>query len=161
MINSLFHHNICTLIAPATGELIAVEDVPDEVFSGKMMGDGIAIQVQEGLIVSPVKGKVIQIFPSNHALCILSTEGLEILIHLGIDTVELKGKGFTRLIEPEAQVEVGTPLIQMDLDSLRDSGKCLISPIIILNKEKVKSLQPTKGFVRAAEDPVLKVQYKK
>lgn len=161
MINSLFHHNICTLKAPATGELIPLADVPDEVFSSKMMGDGVAVQLADGLIVSPVKGKLIQIFPSNHALCILSAEGLEILIHLGIDTVELKGKGFTRLIEAEEQVEVGTPLIQMDLNILSASGKCLISPIIILNKEKVKNLQTMKGFVRAGEDPVLKVQYKK
>ena len=159
MISKLFNRNICILKAPATGKLITLEQVPDEVFSKKMLGDGIAIEVQDGLVVSPVKGKVLQIFPTNHAVGIMSDEGLEILIHLGIDTVELKGKGFTRLAEPDDPVEPGTPLIKMDLDMIKGCGKSVISPIIITNNEKVKDLKAMSGFVIAAQDSILKIHF--
>lgn len=126
-----------------------------------MLGDGIVIQAEDGLVVSPVKGKVLQIFPTNHAVGIISDEGIEILIHLGIDTVELKGKGFTRLAEPDDPVNPGTPLIRMDLDIIKSYGKSLISPIIITNSEKVKSLKAMSGFVKAAQDNILKIHYTK
>jgi PTS system glucose-specific IIA component len=161
VISKLFNRSTCILKAPVTGKLIDLEKVPDEAFSKKMLGDGIAIQPEEGLVVSPIKGKVLQIFPTNHAVGILSDEGLEILIHLGIDTVELKGNGFTRLAEPEDRVEPGTPLIQMDLDIIRSNGKSIISPIIITNGEKVKDMQSMSGLVKAGQDNILKIQYKK
>jgi len=161
VINSFFSRNICIIKAPVTGTLIPLEKVPDEAFSKKMLGDGIAIQAEDGLVVSPVKGRVIHIFPTNHAVGILSCEGLEILIHLGIDTVELKGIGFTRLIQPEAPVEPGTPLIRMDLDIIKSNHRSLISPIIITNGEKVRELHQMSGCVKAAQDNILKVQYKK
>lgn len=161
MINKLFNRSIFILKAPITGELLDLEQVPDEVFSKKMLGDGIAILAKDGLVVSPVKGKVQHIFPTNHAVGILSDEGLEILIHLGIDTVELKGKGFTRLAEPDDSVELGTPLIKMDLDMIKSYGKSLISPIIITNSEKVKDLKAMSGFVVAAQDSILKIHYRR
>lgn len=161
MISKLFKHSTCTIKAPITGKLLALENVPDEAFSKKMLGDGIAIEAEDGLVVSPVKGKVLQIFPTNHALGILSDDGFEILIHLGIDTVELNGQGFTRLAEPEALVEPGTPLIQMDLAAIRKSNKSLISPIIIINMKKVKELERMMGYVTAAQDAILKVHYRK
>lgn len=161
MISKLFNRSICILKAPITGKLIDLESVPDEVFSKKMLGDGIAIQAEDGLVVSPVKGKVLQIFPTNHAVGIISDEGIEILIHLGIDTVELKGKGFTRLAEPGDPVEPGTPLIMMDIDMIKRYGKSLISPIIITNSEKVKDLKAMSGFVKATKDNILKIHYTK
>jgi sugar PTS system EIIA component len=161
VINKLFNRSTCILKAPVTGKIVDLEMVPDEAFSKKMLGDGIAILAEDGLVVSPVKGKVLQIFPTNHAVGIISDGGLEILIHLGIDTVELKGQGFTRLAEPEDLVEPGTPLIQMDLDVIRSNNKSLISPIIITNKEKVKDMESMRGFVKAAQDNILIIHYKK
>lgn len=161
MISNFFTHSICTLKAPVTGVLMDLAMVPDEAFSKKMLGDGIAIEAEEGLVVSPVHGKVLSIFPTNHAVGILSDEGLEILIHLGIDTVELKGLGFTRLIEPEARVQPGTPLILMDLDLIRSSKKPLISPIIVTNCEKVKEMHRMNGYVKAGQNNILKIHYKK
>jgi PTS system glucose-specific IIA component len=161
VINKLFGPSPCILKAPVTGKLIDLKMVPDEAFSRKMLGDGIAIQAEDGLVVSPVKGRVLQIFPTNHALGIISDEGLEILIHLGIDTVELKGQGFTRLVKSEDLVEPGTPLIQMDLDIIRNNNKSLLSPIIITNMEKVKHMESMNGFVNAAKDNILKIHYRK
>ncbi len=87
------------LISPMTGDIIPLEEVPDPVFSEKMMGDGIAIEPSEGKVLSPIDGKIATIFPTNHAIGLVNKEGLEILIHIGIDTVELKGEGFTRIAE--------------------------------------------------------------
>ena len=85
------------LLAPMTGELVKLEDVPDEAFSKKLMGDGIAINPTNDLVVAPCEGQIIQIFDTNHAVGIETKEGVEILIHIGIDTVNLKGEGFTRI----------------------------------------------------------------
>src|SRR5690625_6286781 len=86
---------------PMKGKLLPITDVPDDVFAGKMMGDGFAIVPEEGLVVSPVNGKIINVFPTKHAIGIQSEGGREILIHIGIDTVNLKGEGFETLIRSE------------------------------------------------------------
>lgn len=107
------------IVSPAEGELKPITEVPDLVFSDKMMGDGFAILPLEGLIVSPVKGKIINVFPTKHALGIMSDGGREILIHVGINTVNLKGEGFEMLINEGNCVEVGQPLLKVDLEFLK------------------------------------------
>lgn len=148
------------MVAPLTGRAIDIKEVPDEVFAQKMLGDGIAIEPTDGLVVAPCSGKVVQIFPTNHAVGIEVKEGLDILIHLGIDTVELNGEGFERLVEEGQTVEIGTPLIKMDLDKIREKGKSTVSPIIVTTMDNVSKIDTTTGPVTAGQDNIMTLKVK-
>lgn len=145
------------LMAPISGKIIDITDVPDEVFSQKMVGDGIAIEPTCGLVVSPCNGKVVQVFSTNHAIGIQTKEGLDILIHLGIDTVELKGEGFRRLTETGKEVKIGDVLMEMDIDKIKSLGKHTITPLIITNPEKAKSIEKESGIVEAIKNRVMTI----
>lgn len=131
----------CQFIAPMSGEIIAIQDVPDEVFSEKMMGDGFAVNPSSGLVCSPCDGEILQIFPTSHAIVLKSTEGLEMIIHIGLDTVKLKGEGFKRLIEVGKHVKAGDLLLEIDLDYVKNHAKSLISPIVITNVERIENMK--------------------
>ncbi|MCJ7840156.1 PTS glucose transporter subunit IIA [Lederbergia sp. NSJ-179] len=119
------------IIAPVAGEVVPLAQVPDPVFSEKMMGDGIAIQPSDGKIVSPVDGKIILIAKTKHAIGVKAKDGAEILIHVGLETVSLEGKGFTILVENEENVVVGQPLMEVDWDYIGTHAKSSVTPIII------------------------------
>ncbi|NLP52546.1 glucose-specific PTS transporter subunit IIBC [Bacillus sp. RO1] len=128
-------------IAPIKGEIKPLDDVPDQVFSGKMMGDGFAIEPSEGLVVSPVDGKIVNLFPTKHAIGIESNVGHEILIHVGIDTVNLKGEGFEALVTQGDTVTKGQELLKFDMDFISKNAPSLMTPIVFTNlkdDEKVK-----------------------
>lgn len=122
-----------TFVSPLTGQLIPITDVSDPVFSGKMMGEGFAIIPKEGTIVSPVGGKIINIFPTNHAIGVQSNSGKEILIHVGLDTVNLKGNGFNMLVNENQFVEAGQPLLKVNLDYLEKQGFSTVTPVVFTN----------------------------
>ena len=148
------------MVAPITGQAIDITKVSDVVFAEKMVGDGIAIEPTDGLVLAPCAGKVVQIFPTNHAIGIETKQGFDILIHLGIDTVELDGVGFERLIEEGATVDVGTPLLRMDLDKVRELGKDTVTPVIITTMDKIDKIEVTTGSVRAGKDVIMKIKVK-
>ena len=100
------------LLAPMTGVMVRIEDVPDPVFARRMVGDGFSIDPLEGRLFSPVSGEVVNVQPSRHALTVRSPEGLEILMHIGLDTVQLGGEGFTALVSAGERVEAGQALIE-------------------------------------------------
>jgi glucose-specific phosphotransferase system IIA component len=141
------------LLTPFDGKWMNLDDVPDEVFSKRLVGDGFAIMPESSVLLSPIKGKILQIFPTNHAVGLLTEEGIEVLIHIGIDTVELKGQGFERLAEVGQMVEIGTPLIGISRDYILQQGKSLITPIIITNGEKVSKMKllSTRGVAGRTE----------
>ncbi|UII56324.1 glucose-specific PTS transporter subunit IIBC [Cytobacillus spongiae] len=120
-------------VSPIKGEVKPISEVPDAVFSGKMMGDGFAILPTEGTVVSPVDGKIVNLFPTKHAIGILSDSGREILIHVGIDTVNLKGEGFETLVAENDRVEAGQPLLKVDLDYIKENATSIITPIVFTN----------------------------
>ncbi|MFD1849773.1 glucose-specific PTS transporter subunit IIBC [Oceanobacillus bengalensis] len=122
-----------SIFAPMKGEIISITEVPDEVFAGKMMGDGFAIKPSDGTVVSPVNGKIINIFPTKHAIGIQSEGGKEILIHVGLDTVNLKGEGFETLINEGDTVEAGQPLLKADLDYIEKHAKSTVTPVVFTN----------------------------
>ncbi|AEH49368.1 PTS system, glucose subfamily, IIA subunit [Parageobacillus thermoglucosidasius C56-YS93] len=133
------------IYSPLDGEAIPLEEVPDPVFAQKMMGDGLAIIPKNGKVVSPINGKVVQIFPTKHAVGLVSEEGLEILIHIGLETVELNGEGFEVEVNAGETVKVGDPLINVDLDYLEQKHKEIVTPIIITNMlDKVGDLEYVK-----------------
>ncbi|WP_406880302.1 glucose-specific PTS transporter subunit IIBC [Staphylococcus aureus] len=117
--------------APLTGEVTPLSEVPDQVFSEKMMGDGIAIKPSQGEVRAPLNGKVQMIFPTKHAIGLVSDSGLELLIHIGLDTVKLNGEGFTLHVEEGQEVKQGDLLINFDLDYIRNHAKSDITPIIV------------------------------
>ncbi|WHZ03440.1 glucose-specific PTS transporter subunit IIBC [Neobacillus sp. YX16] len=145
-------------MSPLKGELKPITEVPDQVFAGKMMGDGFAIVPVEGTIVSPVNGKIVNLFPTKHAIGILSDTGREILIHVGIDTVNLKGQGFETLVAENDIVEQGQPLLKVDLDYIKEHATSTITPIVFTNLaegEKVVIEKP--GQVDLKQTGIIKI----
>jgi PTS system glucose-specific IIA component len=127
--------------APIKGKVIDITDVPDAVFAGKMMGDGVGIEPEGNVITAPCDGKVILVAKTLHAVA-MEVQGVEILIHIGMDTVELEGQGFTAHIGAGDVVKKGDPLISFDREYISKQGKLLITPVVITNMEpKVKRLE--------------------
>ena len=146
-----------SIVAPLSGEIIDLSAVPDQVFAEKMMGDGFAIKPSDGLVLSPVKGKVNNTFPTKHALGLVSEDGLEVLIHVGLDTVNLKGQGFEMLVAEGDSVEVGTPLLKVDLPYIEDHAKSSITPIVFTNLQG-QTLELKKGKAKAGKTLVCVVK---
>ncbi|WP_339148136.1 MULTISPECIES: PTS glucose transporter subunit IIA [unclassified Sutcliffiella] len=136
------------LVAPITGKIIPLEEVPDPVFAQKMMGDGIAIEPTEGTVVSPVNGEIVQFFPTKHAIGIKSETGVEVLIHVGLETVGMKGEGFEGLVEVGDKVKVGTPLLNFDIALINEKAKSIVTPVILTNGDIIDTV--TKHAVKTA-----------
>ncbi|WP_067702316.1 PTS N-acetyl glucosamine transporter subunit IIABC [Erwinia sp. ErVv1] len=136
---------VATLVAPVSGEVVAIEQVPDEAFASKAVGDGLAIRPTSSIVVSPAAGTVVKIFNTNHAFCLETEKGVEVVVHMGLDTVALAGKGFTRLVEEGAVVTAGQPVLEMDLAWLNANARSMISPVVVSNIEDYSSLQLAAG----------------
>ncbi|MDK8644121.1 PTS transporter subunit IIABC [Staphylococcus condimenti] len=121
------------IYAPITGEAVDLSEVPDKVFSAKMMGDGIAIKPETGEVVAPFDGTVKMIFPTKHAIGLESKDGIELLIHFGLETVKLEGEGFEILVKENENIILGQPLMRVDLDYIKEHADDTITPIIITN----------------------------
>lgn len=146
-------------LMPLDGELLALDQVPDEVFASKMMGDGFAIYPSHGEVVSPVNGTIATVFPTKHAIGILSEDGLDILIHVGIDTVNLKGKGFDVLVNQGDTVKAGQPILQVDLEEVKTNAKSMITPIIFTNLSDNQELSYEPGAqVKRGQGNLLVIQ---
>ncbi|TYP54203.1 PTS sugar transporter subunit IIA [Thermosediminibacter litoriperuensis] len=139
------HNSVPVAVAaPMSGKVVDLSEVPDKVFSSKMVGEGIAVDPAEGTVVAPFDGVVKQVFPAGHALVVESVEGLPLLIHIGIDTVNLKGEGFKILAVENQEVRVGDPLVEFDMGLLKSKGNPLVSPLVIPDMNKVKSIELTR-----------------
>ncbi|MFT7053447.1 MAG: PTS system glucose-specific IIA component [Psychromonas sp.] len=149
--------NTINLIAPISGEIVAIEDVPDVVFAEKIVGDGIAIRPTGNKMVAPCDGTIGKIFETNHAFSLESDTGIELFVHFGIDTVELKGEGFTRIAEEGQKVKMGDTIIEFDLAFLTEKAKSILTPVVISNMDEIKELQKMSGTVVVGVDPVLKI----
>ncbi|TLS34838.1 PTS sugar transporter subunit IIA [Geobacillus thermoleovorans] len=130
-----------TITAPLDGTIMRLEDVPDPVFAQNMMGDGIAIDSADGDVVAPVDGEIIQLFPTKHAIGLRSEAGVELLIHVGIDTVSMNGEGFTAYVRAGDRVKRGDRLLSVDLPLVREKAKSAVTPIIITNGDALESLE--------------------
>ncbi|MGC5326826.1 PTS sugar transporter subunit IIA [Brevibacillus sp. SYSU BS000544] len=147
--------------APLTGELIPLEQVPDPVFAQKIVGDGVAIKPSEGVLIAPVRGKVLHLASTFHAIGIVTDEGLELLLHIGIDTVKLDGRGFNACVKEGDQVEVGDKLIEFDIATIEQAGFSTITPVLVTNGDKVDSRkQETTGQVQAGLNEVIVLSLK-
>ncbi|WP_295421058.1 PTS glucose transporter subunit IIA [Sulfurovum sp.] len=134
--------------APVDGEVVALESVDDEVFSQKMVGDGVAIKPISNVFTAPISGKVSKIFSTNHAYSIKSDKDLEVMVHIGLDTVALNGAGFERLVKEGDVVACGDPVIRVDMETLREHAKDTITPVIIADGSDVKSIEKKLNIVK-------------
>ena len=132
-----------------------IEDVPDVVFSEKIVGDGIAIRPTGNKLVAPVDGVVGKIFETNHAFSMESKEGVELFVHFGIDTVELKGEGFTRVAQEGQSVKRGDTIIELDLALLEAKAKSVLTPVVISNMDEITNMEKKSGEVVAGDSVVL------
>ena len=148
------------LVAPVSGKAIDLSQVPDAVFAQKMAGDGAAIEATGDVAVAPCDGTLTLIFKTNHAFAMTLDNGVELLIHIGIDTVELNGEGFERLAEEGTKVTAGTPIIKFNAEFIKSKGLSLATPILITNPDSVKEIKSLTGKdVTAGEDEI--VTYRK
>jgi PTS system N-acetylglucosamine-specific IIC component len=150
-----------TLVSPVTGDIVALDQVPDEAFASKAVGDGVAIRPTDKIVVSPAAGTVVKIFNTNHAFCLETTSGAEIVVHMGIDTVALNGQGFTRLVEEGATVTAGQPVLELDLDYLNANARSMISPVVVSNIDDYTGVTSlASGSVVAGQTKLFDIQGK-
>lgn len=141
------------LKSPLAGDIVNIEDVPDEVFAQKFLGDGVAINPSSNIVTSPIEGTITQLFSTKHAICIKAESGVEVLIHIGIDTVKLKGKGFTSFVKKGDKIKTGNEIMELDLDLIKKHAKSIITPILITNVNSINGFNiMTKGKINNKEN---------
>jgi phosphocarrier protein FPr len=146
---------ILVLVAPLSGQLVPIETVPDPVFAQKMVGDGISIDPTSQALLAPCDGEIVQLHSANHAVTVKTAEGIEILMHIGLDTVALKGEGFTPKVKVGDRVKAGDILIEFDADYVAQKARSLLTQIVVTNGDRVAEFRPNVGFANAARDTVL------
>jgi len=128
------------IYAPIVGKAVESSEIPDPTFGEEMLGKGCAIVPAEGKVYSPVDGEVSMVFDTKHAISLTSDKGTEILVHVGLDTVTLKGEPFTILVEQDAKVKAGDPLMEVDLEAIAAAGLSTVSPVVICNTDDFKDV---------------------
>ncbi|WP_414046425.1 PTS sugar transporter subunit IIA [Macrococcus equi] len=147
--------------APISGNYVAIENIPDPVFAQKMMGEGFGIEPNEGIVVSPIDGEIVNVFPTKHAIGIKATNGLEILIHVGLETVAMNGEGFDTKISAGDKVKVGDELLTFDIDLIKEKASSVISPVIITNSDIIDNFDTVNSAsLSRGESTVLSVNIK-
>ena len=139
------------IYAPIDGKVIPIEEVDDEVFSAKMAGDGVAIIPVGDTFRAPIDGVVSKIFATNHAYMIKSDKDLEVMVHIGLETVALGGKGFERLVEEGAEVKAGDPVIKVDMAYLSEHAKDTVTPILVTEESKMNELEKKTTVVKQGD----------
>ena len=138
------------ILAPIDGTVVELESVPDEVFAQKMAGDGVAIDPSGAVAVAPIGGTLVKLFPGGHAFGIATDEGIELIVHIGLDTVELHGEGFENIATEGQTVQAGTPIVRFNRATIERTGKAIISPVVSSGEGTV--VQRAKGTVQAGKD---------
>lgn len=141
--------------SPLIGKVVKLENVPDEVFASGAMGKGIAIDPDDGIVVAPTKGEVTLVFPTKHAVGLRTENGAEILIHIGMDTVSLAGKGFKSFVEVGDHVEAGQTLLEFDVNAIKAAGLPVITPVIVTNSDQFEDVLTTQERTVEAGDYLL------
>ena len=145
------------LLAPFSGKTLELASVPDPVFAEKLTGDGLAIELASDTVLAPCDGVISLFFDTKHAFAITTDEGIQILVHVGLDSIILNGEGLTALKQSGDRVTAGTPIIKVDLDVLEKHSINMISPVLVVNYDKVSDLKPCCPVceVSAGSDEVL------
>src|SRR5688572_1085324 len=147
------------IVSPLSGQVWPLERVPDPVFAQKMVGDGLSIDPTDALLLAACDGEVVSVHAAGHAVTLRTPEGVEVLMHIGIDTVTLKGEGFRPRVKPGDKVQTGTPLIEFDLDFLATHAKSVLTQIVLPESDRVKSWERASGHVSAGKDTLFTVTF--
>ena len=139
--------NSIILKSPVVGRCFDISEIPDEVFSTKMLGNGIGFESTEGVLYAPVAGEILQVFPTKHALILKSKEGIEILLHIGVDTVNMNGEGFETYVEKAQQVKAGDKLLAFNNDLIKAKAKSNLSVLVVTDNEIMESVEFNLGNV--------------
>jgi len=135
------------LKSPVVGRCFDISEIPDEVFSSKMLGNGIGFESTEGVLYAPIDGEILQVFPTKHALILKTVEGIEILLHIGVDTVEMKGEGFEAFVQKGQQVKVGDKLLTFDNELIKAKAKTNLSVLVLTENELMETVEFKLGAV--------------
>jgi PTS system glucose-specific IIA component len=138
------------VLAPLDGTVVDLEAVPDEVFAQKLAGDGVALDPSGAIAVAPIAGTLVKLFPGGHAFGIAASGGVELIVHLGLDTIELKGTGFENLATEGQEVQAGMPIVRFDRPTIERAGKVMLSPVVSSGAGTVA--RRASGQVRAGRD---------
>ena len=147
--------NKLKLVSAVSGKSIPLSEVPDEVFAQKMAGDGIAIDSTGDTVVAPADGELTLVFKTKHAFALTLDNGVELLVHIGIETVGLNGEGFEQLVEQGTKVKAGTPIIKFDREFIKNKGLSLITPILITNPDSTTSITPIENIETIAGETAI------
>lgn len=157
MFKNLFKPKPVDFAAPIAGKLMTIEEVPDPVFSSKSAGDGFAIIMEDGKVLSPVNGKIVAVFPTGHAIGIKSEDRNEYLIHIGLDTMQFKGEGFQLHVELDQEVKKGDVLVDVDLAFFEEKKVQMVCPILVTNANSRKIKLLKEGKVTLQEEGFLAI----
>ena len=155
LFNKIFQSKEIEIGSPVNGEIVPITTVPDPVFSQEMVGRGVAIKPTDGKFYAPCDGKLAVLFPTGHAYCIKSSEGAEVLIHIGIDTVKLQGNHFTIHGTQGSDIKKGDLIVEADLEAIKIAEFDVITPIIISNHGDFSNFEKKEGTVSAGEAVIL------
>ena len=143
------------LVAPMTGKSIPLSETPDPVFAQKMAGDGLAILPEADVVVAPADGELSLVFNTKHAFAMTLENGVELLVHIGIETVTLNGEGFEQLAEAGTKVKAGDPIIKIDREFIKSKGLPLTTPVLITNPDILKSITPFENVATVAGETTI------
>jgi glucose-specific phosphotransferase system IIA component len=144
--------------SPVQGEACEITQVNDATFRDKLLGEGIAIRPSTGRVVAPVNGMIAILFETKHACTIVSDQGTEILIHIGLDTVNLKGKYYKAYVKDGDKVKVGDLILEFDMDKIKEAGYDLITPVVICNSADYSKIQTFSGNQVQELEPIMSLQ---
>lgn len=152
----LFSKKEKIMLAVADGNAVPLTEVPDEAFSSGILGVGVAIEPTVGTVYAPVSGKIDSVTDSRHAYTILSDDGLDVLVHIGIDTVELGGKGFLSMVSEGDKVKAGDVIARVELEAIRQAGKPTVIPVLVTNPDALSAHSFTLGKVLGGKSEVMR-----
>ena len=147
--------DILKFVAPVKGKTLPLSEVPDPVFAQGMVGVGLAIMPEDDVIVAPVDGELTLVMDTKHAFAMTLDNGIELLVHIGLETVTLNGEGFEQLAQAGTKVKAGTPIIKVDRAFIKSKGLPLITPILITNPENTKSITPVENIDTVAGETII------
>ncbi|MFG6113883.1 PTS glucose transporter subunit IIA [Halobacillus sp. MO56] len=148
------------LTAPVTGKVVDLTEVPDPTFSQKMMGEGLAIQPSEGKAVAPFDGEIVQLFPTKHAVGLKNKAGVEVLVHIGLETVGMNGEGFEASVKQGDKVKTGQTLVTFDLAKIEEKASSTVTPVIITNSDEYSLDFYNQGDVEAGSTEIMQIKPK-
>ena len=155
---NLFSKGDAAVGAPVAGSLVSIKEVSDPTFGEEIIGKGVAIIPTSNQICAPIDGKVATVFPTGHAVAVVGSDGTEILIHVGLDTVNLNGEHFTIHVEADQEVKAGDLLLEADLEQIKAAGYDIITPVVICNTDDFAEILPESPKTVSPGDDIIKLR---